>query len=85
MGPRRPGPRWTEDDRTRLIDERCGEYESEWRGRRAPRREDELGGRGAPPHTARAPRHYFLVRHFEGLNQRHVNQREQVLGPSILG
>jgi WD40 repeat protein/tRNA A-37 threonylcarbamoyl transferase component Bud32 len=36
--------RWSEDDRTRTIDERCDEYESEWRAVRAPRIEDFLRG-----------------------------------------
>jgi WD40 repeat protein/predicted Ser/Thr protein kinase len=36
--------RWSDDDRTRLIDERCDEYESEWRALRAPRIEDYLRG-----------------------------------------
>ena len=36
--------RWVEDDRRRLIEERCDRYESEWRALREPRIEDYLDG-----------------------------------------
>ena len=35
---------WPADDRTQLMDQRCGEYESAWRALRAPRIEDYLAG-----------------------------------------
>src|SRR5690242_3093687 len=54
MGPRRwREPRWSEGDRTRLIDERCDEYESEWRGPRGPRIEDYVRGLDAETQCTR--------------------------------
>ncbi len=45
MGTKKERPlRWGEDERRRLIEDRCDRYEAEWRALRAPRIEDYLAG-----------------------------------------
>jgi eukaryotic-like serine/threonine-protein kinase len=45
MGIKKERPvRWVEDDRRRLIEERCDRYEAEWRALHSPRIEDYLAG-----------------------------------------
>ena len=45
-------PGWVEDDRRRLIDERCDRYEAEWRASRSPRIVDYLVGVNGEVRTA---------------------------------